>query len=95
MTTFSFLYATRFWAMVIGAASVYLKAKGWIGAPEMEAIATIMAVFVTVRTVDRFGEQKIAAEAVAAGQVPAATLIKIPPSQADTLGEAPARKETP
>ena len=44
MTTpqpFAFIYATRFWALVIGAISIYAKLKGWIGEPEMTLIATI------------------------------------------------------
>jgi len=89
MTTFAFLKATRFWALCLGAASVYLKAKGWIGEPEMLLIASITAGFVAVRTVDRFGEQSIVTAAVATRQVPAAAVIKIPPSTTDDLGGGP------
>jgi hypothetical protein len=53
---FEFLFATRFWAMVIGALSIYLKAKGIIGDAEMILIATIMGGFVTVKSLDKFGE---------------------------------------
>lgn len=53
---FEFLTSTRFWAIVIGAASIYLKAKGWIGEPEMLLIATITAGFTVVKTVDRATE---------------------------------------
>lgn len=42
--------------MIIGALSIYLQSKGYIGEPEMKLIATISTVFITVRTVDRFGE---------------------------------------
>ena len=89
MTTFSFLYATRFWALVIGAASIYAKQRGWIGEPEMILIATITGGFTIVRTVDRATEQKITAAAVSTGEVKASTVIKIPPSQADGMGGTP------
>lgn len=92
MNTFSFLYATRFWSMVIAAAAIYAKGKGWIGEPEMILIATITAGFTVVRTIDRATEQKIVAEAVATRQVPAAAVIKIPPSQADGMGGGPETK---
>lgn len=59
--TWAFLKASRFWALVIGAASIYLKAKGLIGEPEMYLIATITGGFVAVRTVDRAAEQKVVA----------------------------------
>lgn len=52
-----FLTSVRFWVMVIGAVSLYLKTKGIIGDPETILIATIAAGFVAVKTVDRFGEQ--------------------------------------
>lgn len=54
---FAFLSSTRFWAIVIGATSFYLQSKGWIGEAEVKWIATIMAGFVTVRTVDRAAEK--------------------------------------
>lgn len=56
METFDFLKAPRFWAMVIGAVSIYLKAKGFIGVEEMTLIATIMGGFITIRTIDRAAE---------------------------------------
>jgi len=95
MTTFAFLKATRFWALVIGAASVYAEGKGWIGEAEMRLIAGIMAGFVGIRTVDRFGEQKIVATAVSTGEVKAAAVIKIPPSTTDDLGGGPAAAVAP
>lgn len=58
MDKFNFLQSTRFWAMIIGAISIYLKTKGYIGEPEMQLVSTIMAGFIAVRTIDRFGEQK-------------------------------------
>ena len=56
MKQFEFLKSNRFWAMVIGAVSIYLKSKGWIGEPEMLLIATITSGFVAVRTIDRATE---------------------------------------
>lgn len=55
---FAFLHAPRFWALVIGAISIYAKTKGWIGEPEMVLIATITGGFTIIRTVDR-GTEKI------------------------------------
>lgn len=52
-----FIKSNRFWVMVIGALSIYLKARGIIGEPEMALIATISAGFIVVRTVDRLGEE--------------------------------------
>jgi hypothetical protein len=52
-----FLTSTRFWQIFIGALSVYLKAKGFIGEPEMLLIATIMGGAALVGTVDRFAEK--------------------------------------
>ncbi len=51
-----FLTSSRFWAIVIGALSIYAQSKGWIGEPEMILIATIMGGFTAIRTVDRFAE---------------------------------------
>jgi len=52
----SFLKSTRWWALVIGAVSVYAQLKGWIGEAEMALIATITGGFITVRTVDRISD---------------------------------------
>ena len=71
--------------MIIGALSIYLKSKGWIGEAEMLLIATITAGFTLVRTVDRATEQKIIASAVSSGQITASEVIEIPPSKTDTL----------
>lgn len=54
---FEFLKSTRFWAMAIGAVSVYLKSKGLIGDPEVQLLATLSAGFVAIRTVDRATEK--------------------------------------
>ncbi len=53
----AFLKSTRFWALVIGAVSLYAQMKGWIGDAEMRLIATLAAGFITVRTVDRAAEK--------------------------------------
>ncbi len=53
MSKFDFLASSRFIALVIGALSIYFKAKGIIGEPEMILIATITAGFTTIRTIDR------------------------------------------
>lgn len=50
---FAFLKSNRFWALVIGAISMYLQAKGIIGDAEMILIATITSGFIVVKTVDR------------------------------------------
>lgn len=84
---FSFLYATRFWAMTIAAASYYLQRKGWIGEAEMTLIGTITAGFTIVRTIDRATEQRILASAVQAGQLPVQAVLEIPPVN-DALGGA-------
>lgn len=52
-----FLSSSRFWALVIGAVSFYLKTKGFIGEPEMMLIATISAGFATIRTIDRTADK--------------------------------------
>lgn len=65
-----FLRSNRFWALAIGAVSIYAKSKGWIGEPEMLLIATITGGFTVVRTVDRMAEQSVIAAGVAAGKQP-------------------------
>lgn len=57
MEKFEFLTSTRFWAIVLGAVSLYLKQKGIFGDAEMLLIATITAGFTIVRTVDRATEE--------------------------------------
>lgn len=59
MNKFEFLTSSRFWAIVIGAVSVYLQSKGYIGDPEMMLIATITTGFTIVRTIDRVGDKKV------------------------------------
>lgn len=54
---FTFLKSNRFWVLVIGAVAVYAEAKGWIGEPERNLIATLSAVFISVRTLDRTVEK--------------------------------------
>lgn len=62
----AFLGAPRFWVMIAGALSVYLQMKGWIGEPETVLIASISAIFITVQTIDRFGDKKVEAADIAA-----------------------------
>jgi len=57
MEKLEFLKSTRFWALVIGAVTLYLQGKGIIGESELTLIGTIVAGFIGVRTVDRFGEK--------------------------------------
>ncbi len=59
---FSFIRSTRFWAIVIGALSIYLQSKGFIGDPEMILIATITGGFTVVRTIDRAAEKSGSAD---------------------------------
>lgn len=55
-----FVTSTRFWAIVIGAVSIYLQKKGIFGDAEMFLIATITAGFTVVRTIDRnIGDTKV------------------------------------
>lgn len=54
---FQFIFSTRFWALIIGAVSFYLKTKGIIGDAEMILIETIVAGFIGIRTIDRVGEK--------------------------------------
>jgi hypothetical protein len=81
MSKWEFLYSTRFWSLVIGAASVYLQAKGFIGEPEMLLIATITSGFIIVKTADRMSEQKVLAAGVSSGQVSAEQATGIPPQE--------------
>lgn len=52
-----FLRSNRFWALVFGALVVYAKDRGVIGESEFILLSTIVAGFVTIRTVDRLGEK--------------------------------------
>lgn len=61
---FAFLFSSRFWALFIGAASIYAQSKGWIGDAEMLFIATMTAGFATIRTIDRMGDKKVEAAEV-------------------------------
>jgi hypothetical protein len=51
--TWAFLRSTRFWVMIAGCLSVYLSSKGWIGEEERNLIASIAAIFVTIKTLDK------------------------------------------
>jgi len=50
---FAFLLSTRFWAIILGSLAIYLETKGFIGEPERNLIATIVAWFTAVKTIDR------------------------------------------
>lgn len=50
---FLFLTSPRFWALVIGAVMFYLSSKGWVGEQEMILANTIIAGFITIKTIDR------------------------------------------
>lgn len=52
---YAFLKAPRFWVMLAGAFSIYLETKGWLGEPERNLIASISAIFITVKTIDKLG----------------------------------------
>jgi len=54
---FSFMLSNRFWALIIGATIVYLKAKGLIGIDETVLVSTIVYGFIGVRTIDRLGDK--------------------------------------
>ncbi len=73
-SNFEFLKSNRFWAMVIGAVSIYLKAKGYIGEAEMTLIATLSAGFLVVRTVDRNTGDAVVEAAKSAGKVTTVTI---------------------
>jgi hypothetical protein len=57
MEKLEFLKSTRFWALVIGAVTLYLQRRGLIGESEMILIETIVSGFIGIRTVDRLGEK--------------------------------------
>lgn len=52
-----FITSPRFWAVVIGSVAVYLEQVGYIGEAERNLIATVVAGFVTIKSVDRFSEK--------------------------------------
>lgn len=54
---YAFIKATRFWVMILGALSIYLESKGFIGEAERNLIATVSAIFITVSTLDRGAEK--------------------------------------
>lgn len=57
MENLDFLKSNRFWMLVIGAVTLYLQSKGIIGEAELTLIGTIVAGFIGIRTIDRFGEK--------------------------------------
>ena len=52
--------------MVIGAFSIYLQAKGFIGVAETILIASITGGFVVVKTIDRVGDKRVEVAKIAA-----------------------------
>lgn len=54
----SFLQSNRFWIMIGSAITTYLYLKGIIGYEETILINMISGGYITVRTIDRHGEQK-------------------------------------
>jgi hypothetical protein len=52
-----FLTSNRFWALFIGALTIYLETKGWIGEAERNLLTTLMGGFVTVGTIDKFADK--------------------------------------
>ena len=54
---FSFLKSNRFWALVLGAAALYLQKKGILAEAEMIFVETILGGFVGIRTADRISEK--------------------------------------
>lgn len=53
MKKFAFLQSTRFWALILGSLAIYLETKGFIGEPERNLIATVVAWFTAIKTIDR------------------------------------------
>lgn len=53
---FNFLLSKRFWALVIGALSIWLSTDGYISAAFATFLVTIAGGFISIRTIDRFSE---------------------------------------
>ncbi len=77
----SFLTSNRFWAVIIGALTLYLHTKGWIGQPEIVLIETVLGGFVTIRTVDRFAEKSGAVDTGAVIAPPTPAKVDVPSDQ--------------
>jgi len=65
--TWAFTRAPRFWVMLAGTISVYLQMKGWIGEPETILIASISAIFIAVKTIDRAVDHTAEAKIISSG----------------------------
>lgn len=78
---FAFLTSTRFWAMIIGAISIYLQTKGYIGEAEMALIATISGGFITIATIDRAAEKSGAVDTGKVIATPTASKVDVPSDQ--------------
>ena len=75
---FSFLKSTRFYALLIGAVSFYLKTKGVFGEAEMVLVSTIVAGFTVIKTVDRFGDKQVESSKIMSGIPPEEAVTKPP-----------------
>ena len=53
----SFLKSRRFWALVLIAIIKVLDSEGIIPGVWTEALVTVLVGFVSIRTIDRFGEK--------------------------------------
>lgn len=80
-TQFEFLKSNRFWALVLGAAILYLQQKNLIGAAETTLIETVLAGFIGIRTVDRFGEKSGAVDTGAVIAPPSPAAVDVPSDQ--------------
>lgn len=76
-----FLKSNRFWALVVGALTLYLHTKGWIGQPEIVLIETILGGFIGIRTIDRFGEKAGAVDTGAVLAPPTPSKVDVPTDQ--------------
>jgi hypothetical protein len=54
---YSFIKSPRFWVMILGALSIYGQQKGLLGDAEMQLVATISALFISIKTLDRVSEK--------------------------------------
>ena len=62
-----FLKSSRFWCLVVGALTIYLKTKGYVGEPEMLLVNTILGGFIAIRSLDRVGDKSVESAQITAG----------------------------
>lgn len=84
---FSFVYSTRFWALVVGAIVLYLQTKGIIGKEEVILLETILGGFVGIRTIDRFAEKNGAVDTGVVIASPTPSKVDVPSDQGVTKPE--------